>query len=284
VHLLDEFDVAYTPSAQGLAAARRAMHRQQRNVVSLVGVGNPLPHPQPLPYARAEIEEVANYFSQRAHPLYEENASRAGLLDKLGETSHVHLACHGVFDPEAPLHSHLQLSHHERLDLRDLLYGEAGRHLHHVRLVVLSACQTALTDFRRLPDEAIGLPTGFLQAGAPGVVGTLWSVDDLSTALLMAKFYALHLRGDPTAGAGPMPPVRALQQAQRWLREVTVGELFEHFERRRALHGTQGPAGVQRVSLALASAVVIRFALEEDPNTRPFDSPYHWAPFICIGV
>jgi CHAT domain-containing protein len=72
------------------------------------------------------------------------------------------------------------------------------------RLVVLSACQTAITDYQRLPDEAIGLPGGLLQAGVPGVVGTLWAVNDLSMTLVMAKFYELQRRGDGTTG--PMAP------------------------------------------------------------------------------
>ena len=43
--------------------------------------------------------------------------------------------------------------------------------------------------------------------GAAGVLGTLWPVSDAATALLMAKFYDLHLE------AGLDPPT-ALNQAQ----------------------------------------------------------------------
>jgi CHAT domain-containing protein len=53
-----------------------------------------------------------------------------------------------------------------------------------------------------------------MQLGAAGVVGTLWEVDDLATALFMAKFYDLHLDGG-------LPPATALKQAQAWLREAT---------------------------------------------------------------
>nr|MDJ0632476.1 CHAT domain-containing protein [Xenococcaceae cyanobacterium MO_188.B29] len=57
------------------------------------------------------------------------------------------------------------------------------------RLTVLSACETGLTDFRSLTDEYIGLPSGFLYAGSPNVVSSLWAVNDLSTAFLMIKLY-----------------------------------------------------------------------------------------------
>ncbi|MEF3274250.1 MAG: CHAT domain-containing protein [Chloroflexus sp.] len=68
-------------------------------------------------------------------------------------------------------------------------------------MVVLSACQTAITDFQRLPDESIGLPGGFLQASVPAVVSTLWSIPDNGTALLMYRF---HLHGDPTLNDRPL--------------------------------------------------------------------------------
>jgi CHAT domain-containing protein len=42
-----------------------------------------------------------------------------------------------------------------------------------------------------LTDESVGLPTAFLSAGAAGVVGSLWSVPDASTAVLMAEFYRI---------------------------------------------------------------------------------------------
>lgn len=64
------------------------------------------------------------------------------------------------------------------------------------RLVTLSACETGITDIRQSPDEFLGLQAGLLQAGAPTVVSTLWPVDDLSTMLLMERFYQNLLAHD----------------------------------------------------------------------------------------
>ena len=58
----------------------------------------------------------------------------------------------------------------------------------HVRLAVLSACETALPG-TGLPDEVVALPTGLLQAGVAGVIASQWAVPDLGTAILMAEFY-----------------------------------------------------------------------------------------------
>jgi CHAT domain-containing protein len=46
-----------------------------------------------------------------------------------------------------------------------------------------------ITDFTSTSDEYIGLPSGFILAGAANVVSTLWAVNDLSTALFMIHFY-----------------------------------------------------------------------------------------------
>ncbi len=149
--------------------------------------------------------------------------------------------------------------------------------------MVLSACQTAVTDFSQLPDEAIGLPAGFLQAGVPGVVASLWPVSDFSTALAMVKFYEYHLQGDPATGEGPMQPVRAFQQTQQWLREVTNGELSNYFNAHHQLNEARHQA-LARMPEQFVLAGMVHFGLDE-PNARPFaDRPYHWAPFIFVGV
>jgi CHAT domain-containing protein len=158
--------------------------------------------------------------------------------------------------------------------------------------VALSACQTAITDFGRLPDESIGLPGGFLQAGVPAVVGTLWSVNDLSTALLMHRFYELHLHGDDAAGLAPQPPVRALRLAQQWLRDLTYKEMFDYFQRHRQLKAVRqhNSASVQVSGVRMPSALIeVGRALAEEymldhPNNRPYANPICWAAFTFNGA
>jgi CHAT domain-containing protein/tetratricopeptide (TPR) repeat protein len=280
--LLDEFDVAYAPSARVLGAARSTLSTRQYRVPMLAGVGNPLPNPTPLPFAQAEVEEVAACFVE-ARPAYGEAATKPSLLAAAAGATHVHLACHGRFDPAEPLRSELLLAGDGQADPLSLREIIAERPFAEARLVVASACQTAITDFNRLPDEAIGLPAGFLEAGTPGMVGTLWQVADLSTALMMARFYQYHLRGDPEHGEGPMGPARALRLAQRWLARVTAEELTVYFATHQGLHEALRQAEKVRLPGEVAAAGVVRFGLE-DPTARPFASPYYWAPFVFVGT
>ena len=278
---LDEFTVSYSPNARVLAMAKReSHHRTGEN--RLVGVGNPLPHPRPLLAAQAELEEIATLFPEKAHRLlFAEAANRNILLEVISEGTYLHFACHGVFDTETPLNSHLELSNGELLTLKDVLYGAAQPA--YARLAVISACQSAISDFLNIPDEVIGLLSGFLQAGIPGVVGTLWAVDDLSSALVVVKFYEFHLRGDEQTGKGPMPPAEALRRAQIWLRNVTNDELADYFETHPQLKKARHQA-LTRMSKGTELADRVRLSLD-DAQARPFaDKPYHWAPFIFLGA
>jgi CHAT domain-containing protein len=124
---------------------------------------------------------------------------------------YAHFACHGSFDAGDPAASGLQLANNQRLAVlaivRDLT-------LDRCRLVTLSACETAMVDVQHLPDECVGLPAAFLQAGAPGVVATLWSVYDRPTVRLMPQFYRAHLKEGKA-------PAAALREAVLWLRQQT---------------------------------------------------------------
>ena len=84
-------------------------------------------------------------------------------------------------------------------------------------LVVLSGCQTALGKEIR-GEGLLGLTRGFLYAGAPRVVASLWWIDDRATAALMAEFY----RGLWSEG---LRPAAALRKARLSLRASTVSAI-----------------------------------------------------------
>ncbi|WP_203968711.1 CHAT domain-containing protein, partial [Sphaerisporangium melleum] len=269
--LLDDFDVHYAPSAWVHADALSRAARLSAAPATLTGIADPTGD---LRYARAELEDVAALFTGRGAPAprthYGERATKDALTGGLPAT-YVHLACHGRYTVTDPLESHLLLAGDVPLTLRELL---DGRGFEGARLVVASACQTAVSELLFLPDEAVGLPAGFLRAGAAAVIGTLWPVDDVSTALLMTRFYQGHLDER-------LPVDRALRRAQRWLATVTAGELAEHFAAQASPPVDSG-AG-RRLPAELAAAGAIRFGFD-DPDHRPFAEPYHWAPFVLMGA
>jgi CHAT domain-containing protein len=268
--LLEHWTVRYAPSARVLAAGIRLAAEPDRSPQAapvLAGVGNPLPADRPLAFARPELEAIAGLFAAGAsHVLFEQDATLQNLKDACMGANYLHFSCHGRFEPQQALESSLILSGQERLTLRSLL--DQALDLSHVRLVVLSACQTGITDFTRLPDEAAGLPAGFLQAGVPGVVSSLWLVNDLSTALLMDRFYRLHLQER-------LEPAEALRRAQRWLRGSSAAGLglaawYQQIYQRSGRRDAQAYKAMRYYAA--------------QPDVRPFEHPYYWAGFVFSGV
>ncbi|MCS7290913.1 MAG: CHAT domain-containing protein [Roseiflexus sp.] len=237
--------------------------------------------PSSLRYAKAELDSVIDLLpASAATALYEQSATLAALRERMDGATALHLSCHGVFRADDPLESGLLLynaaGQEERLTLRDLLDMEQTT-LRHTRLATLSACQTAITDFRNLPEESIGLPAGFLQAGVPGVIGTLWSVDDAATALLVTRIYEYMQQEG-------LPAARAVRRAQRWLRDVTAAELETYLERHEAIARARLESG-RRMPVTLIEELFGKVTTAENPQQeRPYASPNYWAPFTFTGA
>ena len=137
-------------------------------------------------------------------------ANREAALDPaVGGSRIVHFATHAILDEEHPELSGIVLS----------MFTPDGRprdgflRAHDVfnlrlsaELVTLSACRTALgRDYKG--EGLVGLARGFMYAGAPRVVGTLWPSDDKAGAELMVRFYRKMLK----EGARPAAALRMAQ-------------------------------------------------------------------------
>jgi CHAT domain-containing protein len=81
----------------------------------------------------------------------------------------VHIACHGLQDPEQPLNSAFHLGDDDILSVSQLM----GIDLKGAFLAFLSACETAKGD-RDQPDQAIHLAATMLFVGFKSVVATMW--------------------------------------------------------------------------------------------------------------
>jgi CHAT domain-containing protein/tetratricopeptide (TPR) repeat protein len=137
-------------------------------------------------------------------------ASRATAVSpELSQYRYVHFATHGLLNSKHPELSGVFLSRFNELGQPQ----DGFLQLHDVYnlklsadLVVLSACQTALgKDVRG--EGLVGLTRGFMYAGAPRVVSSLWQVDDAATADFMREFYSAML----TEGKRPAEALRLAQ-------------------------------------------------------------------------
>ncbi|MEG4301748.1 CHAT domain-containing tetratricopeptide repeat protein [Microcoleus sp. D3_18a_C4] len=138
----------------------------------------------------------------------------------------------------------------------------AGLDLWANEITVLSACETAIGDVA-IGEGVFGLRRAFTVAGAKTLIMSLWSVNGWATTLLMERFF-----DNCEARLGR---AAALQEAQNYVRNITVGEL-QQFE--------LGQEILKYVNNGreLDTAILARQA--ED---KPLAHPYYWGAWICQG-
>ncbi len=177
----------------------RLRHKQAHVYNALaIGVSGGAPGIAPLPGVRRELERVIDWFqfkgsiNHKIHvhpPLVDHTAEKTAILRHLPETTLLHVACHGIFEPDQPDQSGLVLVPSQDdvqvLSLRELSLQDL-RSLQHV---TLSSCWSA--DHFVLPGRwIISLPETLWRAGAHSILGSLWEVSDQVAVSFMTRFYA----------------------------------------------------------------------------------------------
>ncbi|MDE5102984.1 MAG: CHAT domain-containing protein, partial [Trichodesmium sp. St19_bin2] len=171
--------------------------------------------------------------------------------------------------------------------------------------VFIDYCETNLGQVQ-ISDDVLTLNTGFLCAGARGVISSLWSVDDLGTCLFSIFYHQLRQEGKNRS--------LALQLGQRQLRELTGKELkkkykkelekalgeklevtskqLQEIEPRRDSY-TKSSVEYQELEEEREKLVAIYERIFNTKNKylkaackkqHPFEHPAYWSGFICAGL
>jgi CHAT domain-containing protein len=267
-------------------------------------------------------------FTPNAEVYLDGQATKGLVKQRLAEAKEeidiIHFACHGYFDPHHSLKSGIMLaSDGDEQNAGTVLPEEKEANLTaeeifgldmRADLVTLSACESGVNE-RRPGDELIGLTRALIYAGTPSVVVSLWSVDEISTSILMVKFYEA-LKGGATKA-------EALQKAQVELMRMTAKEVIAYCEAAKQRLSEPEVARGQRLlnwdiadaqfaardfTAALEGYTRLRSEAQLDEaayralsvaitrcqlalrNPQPtdyeiclYEHPYHWAPFVLVG-
>jgi CHAT domain-containing protein len=164
-----------------------------------------------LPFTRREADSILALVPEAdARSALGFTANRASVsAADLSRYRYIHFATHGILNSQNPELSSIVLS----------LVDESGTpqdgflramEVYNLNLpaeaVVLSACETGLG--KQVKGEGlVGLTRGFMYAGTPRVIVSLWAVNDRATAELMTRLYRKMLKEN-------LPPAAALRAAQ----------------------------------------------------------------------
>jgi len=179
-----------------------------------------VPDFQRLRFSRQEAESIASLVPKKEELLaLDFGANRQLAQDpELGNYRIVHFATHGFLNSKHPELSGLVLSLvDENGQPQDgfLRFHQIFNFKLNADLVVLSGCQTALG--KDISGEGLmGLTRGFMYAGAPTVVASLWSVNDRATAELMKRFYHSMLADKKRPPAAMRAAQISLLQDKGW--------------------------------------------------------------------
>jgi tetratricopeptide (TPR) repeat protein len=244
-YLIDDYEISYAPSCQVL---QHCLGRNLRRRERLVAFADP---DRSLPFAGLEVDAICDLFSD-FQTFSHDRATLAAVETELSKADIAHFSCHGTFDAVSPLESHLVMAD-GCLTLAALF--ERGR-AKQGSLITLAACESGLVRLD-LTDEYVGLPSGFLFAGASSVLSSLWSVSDLSSFVLMSRIYHNFRESK-------MSLLEGMREAQRWLRDATV-ETLESTLPADVINEIDNSYGLPLNSI------------------RPFAHPFYWAAFQVIG-
>ena len=269
--LVTTHSISYLPSASTLQFLKPG--NWEKLPLQALAIGNPagMAYKSPvdrkteslksLPAATTEAVFAISLFPQ-GQALLGKQATKSEVRQLLAKYPVLHFATHGYLSETEPLLSSIILADGESLSVYELM----GLPLN-ADLVVVSACRTALGQTTG-GDDVLGLTRGLLGTGARAAVVSLWSVNDISTSLLMAEFYR-NLRDGKT-------PAVALQAAQNYLRHLSSDTIEREIAR---LKTELEKSGAKPEALD-----VLRDTKRSGAYTgNDYSHPFYWAPFIHIG-
>ncbi|WP_404192256.1 CHAT domain-containing protein [Streptomyces tauricus] len=270
-------DVSYLPAVSLLTRpGRRPPEPDWRGATALL-VGAPATAPERrlayLPGTLAEVAAVERLLP-RSRVLTGLDADRASVLAQAAGRSVLHLATHGDIQELTPYLSRLALAGRDHLGVDDLLSPDLTPDL-----LVLSACETG-RGTATAGGEVLGLTRTAVISGARHAVVSLWPVDDVTGCLVITRMYR-HLTSADRVTVGA-----ALARAQREVHAASPEERAEEYAQLAQLAPpTEGVEGVDGPAEPTGRRVRAR-----DSGPRPAAAvtdphhPFHWAPFIHVGV
>jgi CHAT domain-containing protein len=145
---------------------------------------------------------------------YDANAVEAQFKANASQYAILHLAMHGVVDKTNPMYSAMVFSENGDSTEDNFLHAYELQSINlNADLVVLSACETGYGKYQH-GEGVVSIGRGFMYAGVPNLVMTLWSVNDQSTANIMQLFYQHLAKGLPTDQAMQQAKINYLDSQQ----------------------------------------------------------------------
>lgn len=250
-YLVEKYSVGITPSLS-LTDTRYADLRNAEVLAMGASTFSPDQQRQFLPLVETQIASIFNQDGWQGRALLNLDFTLSNLESERQQRPYgiIHLATHADFQPGSPDKSFIQFQDSRLYFDRDQIES-LGWNNPPVRLLVLSACRTALGD----REAELGFAGLAAQTGVTSALASLWYVSQEGSLALMAEFYR-QLRQAPIKA-------EALRQAQ--------------------IAMIQGTARYEDGYLRLPDTEISIAGLEDQIGSPDLSDPYYWSAFTMVG-
>lgn len=192
----------------------------------------------PLPGTKKEVESISKKMNTKT--FLGRNASVENFLANYQDFDILHLATHAIINDSIPSLSQFAFSQNTGINEKKELYTSDIYNLKiNARLTVLSACNTGSGKLNK-GEGVMSLARGFIYAGCPSIVMTLWEVEDNSGTDIMSLFYSYLKKGNKKDQALRKAKLDYLNQSNHrlahphfWLGYINIGDnspIFQSYD------------------------------------------------------
>ncbi|MEA5519401.1 CHAT domain-containing protein [Limnoraphis robusta] len=285
-YLGDKFLIRYAPSLQVLGFCHH------RDNISISDYGTAENATDDLPFSGFEGLKVAELFKiNPQRRLIGSAANRQNYRELIQQVNRLVSTHHAQSRFDNPQESGLKLSD-GTISVSQLF--SPGWRFPQLEEVFLSCCETGLFSPNSAIDEPVALSTGFLCAGARGVIASQWAIYDCSAALLSILYHEQRKGGLNQVREAGLNRVRALQAAQQKMRQMTGAEFNEQYKIPLLKHlkkyfkqKKEQVAYDQKLVTCVSDQETKRNEIvQEYANYKgcPFEHPVHWGALGCYGL
>jgi CHAT domain-containing protein len=215
-YLVERHAIVVAPSAAAFVAAteRRRGAAAAPVAALLISASAAASDAGALAFVDAEAQQIARAYSS-AKRVSEDGLQLDDLIRRAPEADVIHFGGHAIGDERGFMPSSIVLRRNGR-EHRVGVSEIAKLRLRRAAVVVLAGCNTARGE-QRAAEGVISVAHGFLSAGAPSVIATLWPIDDSAAATFFPRLHRELAKGVPPAEA-----LRAVQLESIRRRDVPI--------------------------------------------------------------
>lgn len=239
-YLIKDFNINYANSANILFKNKAQKQKTKNKVLAFApeyksekfDISGATYTLQPLPGVQKEVDAIANTIKTTIYR--KEEATEQNFRENAKDYNILHLAMHAYINDSLPAFSRLAFSPMEGetdlnkdgwLNTTDIYNLDLN-----AQLAVLSACNTGTGKLKK-GEGILSLARGFLYAGCPSIIMSLWEVEDASGTQIMTSFYEYLKKGKSKDEALRLAKIKYLENSNSrlahphyWMSFKSIGD------------------------------------------------------------